>query len=108
MTADEREIRLRLPNVGVEIVGIRDIEKRGDIIMKYSPVEDEKSGRRCPRCHDILSFIMAESQCVRYNRVFEGGDIEEYDYSCDEVVYYCPNCGYEFSYSEVRRMGVDV
>ena len=108
MNYDEREIRLRLPNVGVEIVGVRDVEKRGDIIMKYNPVEGENSRRTCPRCHDILPYVMSESQCIRYSHVFENGDIEECDYSCDEVVYYCPNCGYEFSYSEVRRMGVDV
>ena len=104
MTADEKEIRLRLPNVGSEIIGIRDIDKRAEIIMKYSPVEDGKAGdveeeeddaMYCPHCGNEIPYIETRRVCVRYENLYEDGETEEYDSDCSsDEEYFCPRCGH--------------
>jgi DNA-directed RNA polymerase subunit RPC12/RpoP len=126
MKFDEREIRLRLPSVGNEIVGVRDIEKRAEIIMKCSPVvhdypndynvrdadeiveEDENDDvMRCPYCGSEIDYIETRKTGIRYEYLYEDGDTEEYDASySDDYEYICPRCGESLSHDDLREMGV--
>ena len=123
MTADEREIRLRLPNVGVEIVGVRDVEKRAEIIMKCRPVDDYYSNEnnvldvdevnerddygRCPYCGHRVDYIETRRTAIRYEHLFENGECADSGWSGgDDIDYYCPHCGESLSEDDLENMGV--
>jgi len=124
MTADEREIRLRIASVGTEIVGVRDIEKRAEIIMKCRPIGDyhsntdnvldideivERNIIRCPYCNREIDRIEVRRTGIRYEYLYEDGELEEYDTSYgDDEDYFCPRCGRSLSYDDLVNMGVRI
>ena len=123
MNYNEKEIRFRIASVGTEIVGVRDIEKRAEIIMKCRPVDDYYSNEnnvldtdevnerdgvvRCPYCNGVIDIIEVRRTGIRYERIYEDGESEEYDtYESDDEEYFCPRCGANLSYSDLENMGV--
>ena len=90
MKYNEKEIRFRIASVGTEIVGIRDIEKRAEIIMRCTPIADSHSSDynvldadeiddiiRCPYCNSEIDSIEVRRTGVRYEYLYEDGDTEE-------------------------------
>jgi DNA-directed RNA polymerase subunit RPC12/RpoP len=122
MKYNEKEIRFRIASVGTEIVGVRDIEKRAEIIMRCTPIADSHSSDynvrdvdevvegnvvRCPYCNREIENIEVRRTGIRYEYLYEDGETEEYDtYNGDDEEYFCPRCGNSLSYSDLENMGV--